>query len=101
MPHKRRQSERAFLKPDSVSWPPLPEWHGLLTPVVANAFDELSISVAFWLFGDFWYPIHVVPSVTGFEFDFGGAPRRWKYNDALLTRALREHRIVRGRHAGF
>jgi AraC-like DNA-binding protein len=81
--------------------PPLPNWQGLLTPVVAHAFSELGISVSLWLSGDWWHPIHLEPSVTAFEYDHGVASRRFAYNFRSFAQVKREQKTVRAEHAGF
>jgi AraC-like DNA-binding protein len=69
--------------------------------VVAHAFEDLRISVALWVAGATWYPIHVVPGVADFEYEHGVASRRWAYNFSCCERVTREKRTVRGCHAGF
>jgi AraC-like DNA-binding protein len=96
-----RENTNAKLHPDPGPAPPLPNWVGLLTPVVAHAFSELGVSVTLWLSGDWWHPIHLVPNVSSFEYDFGVAARRWAYNNRCFARVKKERRALRGEHAGF
>src|SRR4051794_21897566 len=60
--------------------PPSVNGQALLTPVVANTFHHLSINVALWIRGDWWYPIHSMESVLDVEYEHGVASRRWSYN---------------------
>jgi AraC-like DNA-binding protein len=69
--------------------------------VVAHAFSELRISVALWLSGDWWHPIHLEPSVSSFEYDHGVATRRWAYNFRCFAQVKKEKKAVRAEHAGF
>jgi hypothetical protein len=81
--------------------PPLPNWQALLTPVVANTFQDLGISVALWVTGVFWHPIHVIPNVIAFETENRVEDRRKPYNDSCFARVRREKKIVHGEFAGF
>jgi AraC-like DNA-binding protein len=81
--------------------PSLPERPALLAPLLANAFDELHISVALWIEGDWWYPIHVVPNVSSFEFEHGVEARRWAYNRRSFAKVRTTRKMVVGSHAGF
>jgi len=77
-------------------------FHALLTPVVANAFDQLRISVALLIRDDWWYPIHAVgTNVMSTEYEQGVAPRRFAYNHRCFAEVHRTRRIVVGEHAGF
>ncbi|HEV8247051.1 MAG TPA: AraC family transcriptional regulator [Polyangiaceae bacterium] len=91
--------------PASPIWaappPPLPNWQALLTPVVAHAFDELQISVALWIAGEWWHPIHVVPNVIACEHEHGVEEQRFAYNHRSFAQVKSERRIVRGLHGGF
>jgi AraC-like DNA-binding protein len=97
----RQKAKATLRRPESYTWPALPDWPGLLTPIVAHAFDELDISVALWISGEFWHPIHIVPNISVFEQDYGVMPRRWAYGGRCLDQARREQRLVRGTHVGF
>jgi AraC-like DNA-binding protein len=81
--------------------PPLPAWNGLLASVAANAFDALGVSVALWVTGSHWFPIHVTQTMSRFEFEHGIGIRRWNYNERCFARAKRTKRPVLGEHAGF
>jgi AraC-like DNA-binding protein len=81
--------------------PPLPAWNGLLAPVAANAFDDLSVAVALWVTGSHWFPIHVVQTVSRFELEHGVGGRRWAYNERCFVEAKRTKKTVLGEHAGF
>src|SRR5262245_45118814 len=107
MKRRPRGSAKATI-PEAVPPPPLPtllpsarSLQALLTPVVANAFDQLRVSVALWIRDDWWYPIHVVPSVTSAEYEQGVAPRRFAYNHRCFAEVHRTRRTVVGEHAGF
>jgi AraC-like DNA-binding protein len=95
------RTQRRAARPAILTPPPLPNWQALLTPVVANIFQDISISVALWVSGAFWHPIHVVPNVIAFESEHGVEERRHPYNAACLAKAGRERRLVRGQFAGF
>ncbi len=99
MPVGRKKAARA--KPGPGPAPPLPNWQGLLTPVVAHAFSELRISVSLWLSGDWWHPIHLEPSVTSFEYDHGVAKHRWAYNFRCFAQVKKEKKPLRAEHAGW
>jgi AraC-like DNA-binding protein len=93
-------------RPAAPSPPRLPGWPTLLSPVVAEAFEELRIGVSVALWTDDgpyaqWYAIRTVPDVTSFEYEHGVESRRWSYNARSFERVRRERRIVRGEHAGF
>ncbi|HEV8246305.1 MAG TPA: AraC family transcriptional regulator, partial [Polyangiaceae bacterium] len=85
----------------------MPAWHGLLAPVVANAFDDLRVGVALRVplgrppGNDFWYPIHGVPAVSTFELEHGVGGRRWAYNARCFAEVERTRKGVLGEHAGF
>jgi AraC-like DNA-binding protein len=81
--------------------PALPSWHALLTPVVANAFDDLGVSVALWLTGDYWHAIHTVGDIIRFEPEFGVERRRWDYNRRSFARVHKQKKLLRATHAGF
>jgi AraC-like DNA-binding protein len=88
--------------------PPLPallptavSLRAIVTPVVANAFDQVRISVALWITGDWWYPIHVIPNVVGAEYENSVAPRRFAYNQRCFAEVHRSREAVVGEHAGF
>jgi len=98
------------LKPNVSAAPPLPalrapaNWQALLSLVVANAFEELKVSVSLWMMtGDWSYPINTVEGqgVLAFEYAHGVGARRWAYNSRCLERLFKERKIVRGEHAGF
>ena len=82
---------------------PLRNWQALLALVVANAFEELKVSVSLWMTGDWWYPVNIVEGqgVLAFEYAHGVGARRWAYNNRCFERLRRERKIVRGEHAGF
>jgi len=101
MPPRGRATTKGWLRPRAARSPVLPNWHGLLTPVVAHAFDDLGISVALWIRGASWYPIHGVRSIADFEYEHGIASRRWAYNAASFERAKRTAQPVRSEHFGF
>jgi AraC-like DNA-binding protein len=86
-----------------VDWrpPDLPESHGLLSHVVAHAFDDLEVTVSIWVKKDHWYAFHSVPNVTAFEYEHGAASGRWAYNDRCIRKACRERTAVLGSHYGF
>jgi len=96
-----RRTKSSKPAPEAMTPPTLPNWHGLLTPVVAHTFDELRVSVALWIAGDYWYPIHIVPNVNDFEYEHGVASRRWAYNFRSFEEARRERKIIRGELSGF
>ena len=73
----------------------------LLTPVVANTFDQLSVNVALWITGDWWYPIHTNPSVLDVEYEHVVASRRWAYNRRCFEQVRQTRRIVSAEHIGF
>jgi AraC-like DNA-binding protein len=78
----------------------------LLAPLVANAFEELRISVSVALWTDLgpyptWHPFHVVPNIASFEYEHGVEARRWRYNHRTFSQVRRERRAIRGEHAGF
>ena len=93
---KSKVRKTVILKP-----PPLPNWQALLTPVVANTFQDLGISVALWVTGVFWHPIHVIPNVIAFETENRVEDRRKPYNDSCFARVRREKKVVHGEFAGF
>jgi AraC-like DNA-binding protein len=80
---------------------PAVNWQALLTPVVANSFDQLSISVALWITGDWWYPIHTMPSVLDVEYEHAVASRRWAYNRRCFEQVRQTRKILHAQHAGF
>ena len=94
--HKSKLRKPVVLKP-----PPLPNWQALLTPVVANTFQDLGVSVALWVTGVFWHPIHVIPNVIAFESENGVEERRKPYNDSSFARVRREKKVFHGEFAGF
>jgi AraC-like DNA-binding protein len=73
----------------------------LFTPVVANAFAQLSISVALWITDDFWYPIHGSHGVLGFEYSFDKTATRFDYNRENFARVTATKKSWVGSHAGF
>jgi AraC-like DNA-binding protein len=92
--------------PWAANPPDLPTWPTLLAPLVANAFEELRISVSVALWTDqglypTWHPFHVVPNIASFEYEHGVEARRWRYNHRTFSQVRREHRPSRGEHAGF
>ncbi|HEV8245548.1 MAG TPA: AraC family transcriptional regulator, partial [Polyangiaceae bacterium] len=107
----RTRSDRARpLTADLSLSPALPEllspvanWQALLSLVVANAFDELKLSVALWMKGDWWYPIAANPArtVMDFEYSYGVGERRWTYNRRCFELVKQRRRTVHGQHAGF
>jgi AraC-like DNA-binding protein len=72
-----------------------------LTPVLAHAFHELGISVSLWTERDWWYPLHIVPSVAELENYHGKIRERWDYNRRCYEQARRDLLPVLGHHAGF
>ncbi len=82
---------------------PLSNSQALLALVMANAFEELNVSVSLWMTGDWWYPVNIVEGqgVLAFEYAHGVGARRWAYNNRCFERLRRERRIIRGEHAGF
>jgi AraC-like DNA-binding protein len=101
MPRHARSAKPLLRRPESYTWPALPGWPGLVTPIFGYLFDELELCVALWITGDFWHPIHFVTSINRFEFDRGVGARRWAYNARCFDEVARQKRIVRGQHAGF
>jgi AraC-like DNA-binding protein len=81
---------------------PLRDWQALLSLVVANAFEELRVSVSLWMKGDWWYPINIVEGqgILAFEYAYGIGARRWAYNARCFDRVRQEHRSVLGEHGG-
>ncbi|HEV8244703.1 MAG TPA: helix-turn-helix domain-containing protein [Polyangiaceae bacterium] len=74
--------------------------HALLSPVLANLFEELRVGAAL-LEGKEWRPIHTVPNVISFELQYGVERERDKYNARSLAEVRRERKPVLGSHAGF
>jgi AraC-like DNA-binding protein len=106
MPPHRRAYVRKRELPWAANSPDLPAWPTLLTPLVANAFEELRVSVSVALWTDqgpypTWHPFHVVPNIASFEYEHGVEARRWRYNHRTFAQVRRERRLIRGEHAGF
>ena len=106
MPPHRRSYVRKRELPWAANSPDLPTWPTLLAPLVANAFEELRISVSVALWTDLgpyptWHPFHVVPNIASFEYEHGVEARRWRYNHRTFSQVRRERRAIRGEHAGF
>jgi AraC-like DNA-binding protein len=104
---QRRRAEKSTA-PDPSQPPPLQSllgpavnWQALLTPVVANSFAQLAINVALWITGDWWYPIHGMPSVLDVEYDHAVASRRWAYNRRCFAQVQQTRKILVAKHAGF
>src|SRR5262245_31877253 len=81
--------------------PPWPALHGLLTPVAAQAFADLRVSISLWRGGDFWFPLHLVENVARFELEYGKSTRRWAHNERCYAEVLRSEKAVLGRHVGW
>ncbi|HEV8246419.1 MAG TPA: AraC family transcriptional regulator, partial [Polyangiaceae bacterium] len=98
-----RRSRPARPRPTPQDWAPtpLPNWHGLLNPVVARTFEELRVGVAVWISDDWWHPIHSAQSVVDFEYEHGVAPRRHAYNHRCFEAAGSLRKVVVGEHAGY
>jgi AraC-like DNA-binding protein len=96
-------SKLSIVPPLPALLAPLRDWQALLSLVVANAFEELQVSVALWMKGDWWYPIKIVEGqgILAFEYAYGVGARRWAYNARCFDRVRNEHRSVRGEHGGF
>jgi AraC-like DNA-binding protein len=97
----RKRSKRRFELPSEWAPTPLPSWHGLLIPAIERTFRDLGVGVSVWTSAAWWHPIHEVPSITGFEDEYGVAARRHAHNHRCLTLAASKHRSVRAEHAGF
>jgi AraC-like DNA-binding protein len=96
----RRKPKQYPIIPASA-WPTLPAWHGLLSPVVANTFAELRVSIAFWIGGDFWHVIHLEPNVGLIESNLGLSDRRWSYDGKQFALVKQHRKLVCGEHSGF
>jgi AraC-like DNA-binding protein len=94
-----RKARRLRHRPDPETPPPY--WHALLSPLVTYTFDELRVSTALWVSGDWWEPIHVVPGVADFEQEHEVQSKRWAYNRRTLASVVRKGTVVRAEHAGF
>jgi AraC-like DNA-binding protein len=75
--------------------------HALLAPAVGYAFRALRVSAALWEHGADWLPIHAEPNVFGFAIQHGKGGERAAYNGRCFAKVLRNHRALRGEHAGF
>src|SRR4051812_40826570 len=104
MPRKRSSSV-ARTNPNPWRARPVPRWSGVLAPIIANAFQDLRISVALYTkeegVPEEWYPIHVAPNVTSFEFASGTVSRRYPYNYRMFEQVRRKRVPMLGLHAGF
>jgi AraC-like DNA-binding protein len=73
----------------------------IVLPEAVAVFHELRVSVSLRLVDGNWHEVHLVPSVTVFEFAHGVETARWKHNHACITRANRTGQTVAETHAGF
>jgi AraC-like DNA-binding protein len=60
--------------------------HALMAPIAANVFRALGVSASVWD-GEYWWPIHLEPSVTSFELEHSADSDRIAYNQKHLKRA--------------
>ncbi|HEV8244353.1 MAG TPA: helix-turn-helix domain-containing protein, partial [Polyangiaceae bacterium] len=74
--------------------------HTLLFSTVASAFETLRVSAGIAA-GEFWYPIHGIPSVIPFELEHGLDTDRSVYNGRQIAKARRRRAAVRGTYLGF
>jgi AraC-like DNA-binding protein len=82
--------------------PPMPTLRALCAAVVPQVFDDLGISVAVWLYDQWWQAIHVhTPSLTALESEIGVDLPRYDYNQRCIARALSTRRPVIGAFRGF
>ncbi|HEV8247964.1 MAG TPA: helix-turn-helix domain-containing protein [Polyangiaceae bacterium] len=75
--------------------------HALLAPMVAHNFETLQVSAAVWEHGVYWMPIHTQATAHAFEQEQGKEQERFRYNERMFARVLREKRQLRGEHAGL
>src|SRR5258705_10755000 len=99
MPRRRRPRTRA--SPRDWRPIPLPNWYGLLAPLLTRTFSELRVSVAVWVERNVWHPLHVVPGISAFESDFDLMGKRWDYNERSFVELCHTRQPMMGRHAGF
>ena len=74
--------------------------HALLSPVVANVFEELRVGAAL-LDRKEWRPLHTITNVISFELQYGVERERDKYNARVLAEVRKTRKAVLGTHAGF
>jgi AraC-like DNA-binding protein len=79
---------------------PLPDWHGLLAPVVTRLLAEIGVGVSVWVGEDYWHPIHTIEDVVGFE-NSHVIQQRWAYNRRSFATVGRTRETLMGEHLGF